>query len=446
MKKQLLSILFILVLSCLMIAAHADGTVPLQDPEAFSYGVAEHLYNQDKDTHLHKQYKVSKKNMQSFINAYVDMLKSDNSLEYLGVTQNGKHIYHCFKPASGYSYKTFTVRSYGERITPTICLAVQYEENDTKAYIRYSKDFYIEDLGLRMDMTVYPTSVPTPVPTPKPTKQPTATPRITQRPTAAPVPGGTLSGYGYVTTNSVNLRTGPGLNYRSLGFMHRYAFARVLGTYTSDAGDTWYQISHNGNTGYVMGAYFKLLNTNELTTFLLSDEYAEGIRNNAKATATPRVTATPYYVPPVYVPTHAPTYRPATSVPSIGPQPIYLTVQDPATYLNGQLSYQYSFNGGAYKQNCYRLMQSNTRTLAEAYVNLLRYIEPTLQYGGVYNSSDGEWTYHYFTSPYAYTSFTVYYDMTPVAPASCLIVGYSDKNVYLYYSPNFAIADENLRY
>ena len=67
MKKQLLSILFILVLSCLMIAAHADGTVPLQDPEAFSYGVAEHLYNQDKDTHLHKQYKVSKKNMQSFI-------------------------------------------------------------------------------------------------------------------------------------------------------------------------------------------------------------------------------------------------------------------------------------------------------------------------------------------------------------------------------------------
>ena len=36
--------------------------------------------------------------------------------------------------------------------------------------------------------------------------------------------------------------------------------------------------------------------------------------------------------------------------------------------------------------------------------------------------------------------------MTPVAPASCLIVGYSDKNVYLYYSPNFAIADENLRY
>lgn len=444
MKKQLLS-LFILIMLWLCIAAHADGVnTPLQDPESFSQGVAEHLYNQDKETHLHKQYKVSKKNMESFINAYVDMLKSDLSLEYLGVTQNGKHIYHCFAPAEGYHYKTFHVRSNHVNITPTICLAVQYEENDTKAYLRYSKDFYITDLGLRMDMEIYPTSVPTPIPTPTPTKKPTATPKVTQKPTPVPLPDGELSGYGYVTTNSVNLRTGPGLGYRSLRFMHRYAFASVENIAYAQDGTMWYQITQNGDTGYVMSTYFKLLSSSELTAFLLSDEYLQGIKNNAKATATPYVTPTPYK-PPVYVPTRTPAYTRPTTVPS-GSQPVYLTIQDPATYLRSQISYQYSFNGGAYKQNCYRLNSGSTKVLAEAYINLLKYSEYTLNYGGVYMSPDGEWTYHYFTSPYAYTTFTVYYDITPVAPASCLIVGYSDDRVYLYYSPNFSIADEGQRY
>ena len=441
MKKRLLSVLFMLALTLLLTPALAD--TPLQDPEAFSQGVAEHLYNQDKETHLHKQYKVGKKNMESFINAYVDMLKSDNSLKYLGVTQNGKHIYHCFAPADGYDYDTFAVKAYGVKITPTICLAVQYEENDTKAYLRYSKDFYITDLGLRMDMEVYPTSVPTPVPTATPAKKPTATPRITQQPTAVPVPDGTLSGYGYVTTNSVNLRTGPGTNYRALRFMHRYAFAQVLGTeYNGE--QVWYKITQNGDTGYVMGTYFKLLSSNELTAFLLSDEYLQGIKNNARATATPRVTATPYM--PVYVPTRTPAYPVVTARPSAGTQPVYLAIQDPASFSNSYLSYQYSFNGGAYKQNCYRLANGSTESLATSYVNSLITNESTLRYGGAYNSSDGKWTYHYFTSNYAYSTFQVYYDMSPVTPASCLIIGYSADRVYLYYSPNFSVQDEGLRY
>lgn len=442
MKKQLLALLLLLMLLCPMLSAHA-ATYSLQDPVTFSYGLAEHLFNYDKETHLQKQYKVSRSNMESFINAYVDMLKSDNSLEYLGVTQNGKHIYHCFAPAKGYSYDTFAVKSYGVKITPTICLAVQYEENDTKAYIRYSEDFRITDVGLRMDMAVYPTSVPTPVPTPKPTKAPTPTPRITKQPTAVPVPDGTLSGYGYVTTNSVNLRTGPGTNYRALRFMHRYAFAQVLGTsYNGD--QVWYKISQNGDTGYVMGTYFKLLSSNELTAFLLSDEYLQGIKNNTKATATPRVTATPYT--PIYVPTRAPSYPVATARPSGGTQPIYLTIQDPASFSGISLNYQYSFNGGAYKQNCYRSSYGNVENLVTSYVNSLSRNETTLQYGGAYNSVDGKWTYHYFTSNYAYSTFQVYYDMSPVTPASCLIVGYSEDRVYLYYSPNFSVQDEGIRY
>lgn len=442
MKKRLLSLLLLLSLLCPFVPALAS--TPLQDPVDFTYGLVEHLYNYDKDTHLQKHYHVSRDNMQSFINAYVDMLKSDHSLEYLGVTQNGKHIYHCFAPADGYDYDTFSVKSYGVKITPTICLAVQYEENDTKAYIRYSKDFYITDAGLRMDMAVYPTSAPTKVPTSKPTKAPTPTPRITMAPTAVPAPDGTLSGYGYVTTNSVNLRTGPGTNYRALRFMHRYAFAQVLET-TYNGSETWYKIVQNGDTGYVMGTYFKLLNTNELTAFLLSDEYLQGIKNNAKATATPRVTATPYF-PPVYVPTRAPSYPVVTTPPSGSTQPIYLTIQDPAAYANGQLNYQYSFNGGAYRQNCYRVVYGSAESVVDSFVNTLSAYETTLRYGGAYNSVDGKWTYHYFTSNYAYSTFQVYYDMSPVTPASCLIIGHSDDRVYLYYSPNFSVQDEGARY
>lgn len=445
MKKRLLSFILILLLLCPLLPAHA-GATPLQDPVSFSYGLVEHLYNYDKTTHLQKQYKVSRENMENFILAYVDMLQSDNSLTYLGVTQNGKHIYHCFAPAEGYDYDTFSVKAYGVKITPTICIAVQYEENDTKAYLRYSEDFYITDVDLRMDMEVFPTSVPTPTPTIKPTRKPTATPKVTLKPTAVPVPEGNLSGYGYVTANSVNLRTGPGKNYRALRFMHRYAFAQVLATENNN-GETWYKIIQNGDTGYVMGTYFKLLSASELTPFLLSDEYLQGIKNNSKATATPKPTATPTpYVPPVYVPTRAPaTFRPiATSTPVIGTQPIYLNIQDPASYLRGAIAYQYSFNGGAYKQNCYRLVNGNTKYLVDSYVSMLWSQEPTLNYGGVYDTPDGKWTYHYFTSPYAYNSFTIYYDIQPVAPASCLIVGYSSDRVYLYYSPNFSIIDEGL--
>ena len=147
----------------------------------------------------------------------------------------------------------------------------------------------------------------------------------------------------------------------------------------------------------------------------------------------------------MYAPTRTPAYTIPTSVPAAGSQPVYLTLQEPATYLRSQLTYQYSFNGGAYKQNCYRLVSGATKQLAESYVSLLRSTEPTLTYGGVYTSTDGKWTYHYFTSPYAYTTFTVYYDAKPIAPASSLIVGYSENLMYLYYSPNFTIADEGMR-
>ena len=130
----------------------ADSLV-LQDPITFSNGLAEFLFDYDKSSHLQKEYKFNKAKVEGFINAYVSLLKTDPSLEYLGVTVNGENIYHCFAPADGYSYKTFSVVSYGNQITPTSCIAVQYKNDSSRVYIRYSPDFSIADAGERMDGT-----------------------------------------------------------------------------------------------------------------------------------------------------------------------------------------------------------------------------------------------------------------------------------------------------
>jgi len=467
MKKLLLSFLLLFSL-ILFTAAHAD-TLKLQDPEAFSYSKVRLLYKYDKDSHLQTHYTVEKEDMLPFIDAYLQMLDGENSLLYLGVTQNGKHIYHCYGPAQGYDYDTFSVKSYGQKITPTCCLAVQYEENDTKAYLRYSKDFLIEDLGLRIDMAVFPTSVPTPAPTPtptpRPTRVPTATPVPTQVPTwrpaytypptqvptriptQAPTQPPQQSGYGYVTANSVNLRKGPGTNYGRVRFLNRYAFAQVVGS--QYVGNTlWYHIVYAGYEGYIMGDFFKTLSITELQLFLASEEYLLGIKNNTSTTV-PTTTPTPYR-PPVYVPTRTPyiyptyapvTQRPATQRPATGA----LNIQDPGAYSNSTLSYEYSFTGINYKQHCYRMQYGNCASLVESYVNMLRSYEPTLNYGGVYKSADSKWTYHYFTSYYGYSTFSVYYDSKPVTPASCLVIGYSSDRVYLYYSPSFTVLDEGIR-
>lgn len=150
LKKHISFFLLLLLFISLCMPAQADGPYALQDPVKFSSGLAEHLYNYNKETHLQKQYKVSRQIMPLFIDAYVSMLKEDVSLVYLGVTQNNHHIYHCFAPAEGYDYATFCVATDVKQITPECCIAVQYEQDDTKAYIRYGLNFIIQDNGLRM--------------------------------------------------------------------------------------------------------------------------------------------------------------------------------------------------------------------------------------------------------------------------------------------------------
>ena len=92
--------------------------------------------------------------------------------------------------------------------------------------------------------------------------------------TAAPVTQESLSSYGYVTTNNVRLRSGPGTQYTQIRMMGQYAFALVLGSETVN-GQTWYHINQAGTEGYVMSNYFKVLTLGELSQFLTSDEYTQ---------------------------------------------------------------------------------------------------------------------------------------------------------------------------
>jgi hypothetical protein len=101
-------------------------------------------------------------------------------------------------------------------------------------------------------------------------KSPTPTPAAT--PTAAPITGNSLSSYGYVSRDRVNLRKDATKTSSSLRLMSQYAFALVMGTETNSEG-TWYHILQNGTEGYVLSTYFKTLTINELSQFLTSDEY-----------------------------------------------------------------------------------------------------------------------------------------------------------------------------
>lgn len=120
----------------------------------------------------------------------------------------------------------------------------------------------------------------------------------TPTPTPTTIPAGSLAGK--VNASGVNLRTGPSVNYTSLGLLNRDTAVTLLGT----SGE-WYLLTVNatGKSGYVFARY--------VTVTL--------------ATPTPKPTATPTPVPtatptPTPVPTATPTPTP-TPVPTATPTP-----------------------------------------------------------------------------------------------------------------------------
>lgn len=60
---------------------------------------------------------------------------------------------------------------------------------------------------------------------------------------------------GIVTTNGLNVRSGPGTNYNRIGFLYRNSQVTILGQ-----SGVWYKIKFGNTTGYVHSAYVKISN------------------------------------------------------------------------------------------------------------------------------------------------------------------------------------------
>ena len=103
---------------------------------------------------------------------------------------------------------------------------------------------------------------------------PTVNPDITP----APYDPYGMSSYGYVNSSSVNFREEP--NGAKMKVLNRYAFCLVMGTREVN-GVTWYNVNQNGTVGWVHGDYFHQLNLTELTAFLNSNEYKQGLIANS---------------------------------------------------------------------------------------------------------------------------------------------------------------------
>ncbi|MBE0601057.1 MAG: hypothetical protein IH607_04665, partial [Firmicutes bacterium] len=116
-----------------------------------------------------------------------------------------------------------------------------------------------------------------------------ASPTPTPVATAAPYDPYATSSYGYVTADSVNFRSSPGGT--RIGVLNQYAFGLVLGSQVSGT-TTWYNINQGGKVGWISGNFFKVLNLTELSSFLNSSEYLEGIMNSGSTTTTTSNTTT----------------------------------------------------------------------------------------------------------------------------------------------------------
>jgi uncharacterized protein YraI len=54
---------------------------------------------------------------------------------------------------------------------------------------------------------------------------------------------------------SVNLRRGPGQNYRVIISLRSGAFVEILGSVEGDDGFVWYRVSVRGRTGFIRGDF-----------------------------------------------------------------------------------------------------------------------------------------------------------------------------------------------
>lgn len=65
---------------------------------------------------------------------------------------------------------------------------------------------------------------------------------------------------GTVATTALNIRSGPGTNYRSMGLLSINKEINILDTVAGSDGKTWYYIAYNGINGYVSAGFIVLNN------------------------------------------------------------------------------------------------------------------------------------------------------------------------------------------
>lgn len=84
-----------------------------------------------------------------------------------------------------------------------------------------------------------------------------------------------VSGYAYVSANSVNVKKMPFSQSKKTFSLSKYAYIELLDTLEND-GITWYYIRSEGREGYLDSRFVKTLDETENEAFLQSPEYAAG--------------------------------------------------------------------------------------------------------------------------------------------------------------------------
>lgn len=89
---------------------------------------------------------------------------------------------------------------------------------------------------------------------------------------------------GTVATTALNIRSGPGTSYRSMGLLSINKEINILDTVTGNDGKTWYYMEYNGINGYVAAEFIVVSSHEEYETDAKFEAYldAQGFPENYK--------------------------------------------------------------------------------------------------------------------------------------------------------------------
>ncbi|MCL2544582.1 MAG: SH3 domain-containing protein, partial [Clostridia bacterium] len=95
-----------------------------------------------------------------------------------------------------------------------------------------------------------------------------STPAPTPVYTPQPVTPSTLSSYGTIKTNAVNLRSSASTSATRLRSLNAGALVLILGTSTGSDGHTWYKVDVQGTVGFIRGDYVNHMTISQYNDFI----------------------------------------------------------------------------------------------------------------------------------------------------------------------------------